>query len=140
LERTRQAAHPFCIVCGRAGECGLGLRFSLRDDGGVEARFECRETLQGYTGMLHGGITRWACWSWVGLSCPATSAARDGPSSAHFSAAPVWWGMCGSGRLDRASTPNPIMEEAHGQAHLWCYVLRAETANLGSAVVGDPQS
>jgi len=57
LERTRQAAHPLCIVCGKAAECGLGLHFSLRDDGGVEARFECKARFQGYEGLLHGGVT-----------------------------------------------------------------------------------
>lgn len=57
LERTRQAAHPRCVVCGRASECGFGLRFSPREDGSVEARLECREAFQGYEGILHGGIT-----------------------------------------------------------------------------------
>lgn len=57
LERTRLAAHPLCIVCGQADECGLGLRFALRDDGGVEARFECKARFQGYEGLLHGGVT-----------------------------------------------------------------------------------
>jgi uncharacterized protein (TIGR00369 family) len=57
LERTRQAAHPRCVVCGQAAECGLGLHFSLRDDGGVEARFECKARFQGYEGLLHGGVT-----------------------------------------------------------------------------------
>lgn len=57
LERTRRAAHPWCVVCGRAHECGLGLHFSLRDDGCVEARFECGEAFQGYEGVVHGGIT-----------------------------------------------------------------------------------
>jgi len=57
LERTRGAAHPSCAVCGRADECGLGLRFSLQDDGSVEALFRCRQAHQGYTGMLHGGVT-----------------------------------------------------------------------------------
>lgn len=56
LERTRQAAHPRCIVCGRADQCGLGLRFSLRDDGSVEASFECGERFQGYKGLIHGGV------------------------------------------------------------------------------------
>jgi uncharacterized protein (TIGR00369 family) len=56
LERTRQAEHPLCIVCGRANECGLGLHFLLRDDGSVEARFECKEHFQGYEGLLHGGV------------------------------------------------------------------------------------
>ena len=57
LEHTRQAAHPLCIVCGRSDECGLGLRFLLRDDGGVEASFECEARFQGYEGILHGGVT-----------------------------------------------------------------------------------
>lgn len=57
LERTRQRAHPQCIVCGRATKCGLGLRFSLRDDGDVEANFECEARFQGYEGVLHGGVT-----------------------------------------------------------------------------------
>lgn len=56
LEQTRQAAHPLCVVCGQAAECGLGLHFSLRDDG-VEARFECKAHFQGYEGFLHGGVT-----------------------------------------------------------------------------------
>jgi uncharacterized protein (TIGR00369 family) len=56
LERTRQAAHPQCIVCGSTTECGLGLRFELRDDG-VEACFECKAQFQGYKGLLHGGVT-----------------------------------------------------------------------------------
>lgn len=57
LELTRQRAHPRCIVCGWGRECGLGLRFSLRDDGGVEASFECEARFQGYDGLLHGGVT-----------------------------------------------------------------------------------
>jgi uncharacterized protein (TIGR00369 family) len=57
LERTRGAAHPSCAVCGRSDECGLGLNFRLQDDGSVEATFRCRRAHQGYTGMLHGGIT-----------------------------------------------------------------------------------
>ena len=56
LERTRAQAHPLCIVCGRAQGGGLGLRFSLRDDGSVEARFDCEPIFQGYDGVLHGGL------------------------------------------------------------------------------------
>jgi len=44
-------------VCGRAAGCGLGLRFALRDDGGVEARFACEAQFRGYEGLLHGGVT-----------------------------------------------------------------------------------
>jgi acyl-coenzyme A thioesterase PaaI-like protein len=57
LERTQQAEHPLCLVCGRANGRGLGLRFSLRDDSGVEACFECEAHFQGYDGLLHGGVT-----------------------------------------------------------------------------------
>ncbi|MFW6132440.1 MAG: PaaI family thioesterase [Planctomycetota bacterium] len=56
LERTRRASHPRCVVCGRPHDCALGLHFSLRDDGSVVAGVECPEDLQGYTGMVHGGV------------------------------------------------------------------------------------
>jgi uncharacterized protein (TIGR00369 family) len=56
LECTCRSAHPRCIVCGRDDGYGLGLRFSLRADGGVEAEFACDTHFQGYHGILHGGI------------------------------------------------------------------------------------
>jgi len=56
LDRTRRAAHERCVVCGRGGECGLGLHFRLCDDGSVEAGFAGKRTLQGYEGILHGGV------------------------------------------------------------------------------------
>lgn len=57
LEQTRASAHPHCVVCGRAADCGLDLSFRLRRDGGVEAEFECVRRYQGYEGLLHGGVT-----------------------------------------------------------------------------------
>lgn len=57
LDRTRQDAHPHCVVCGPDGGVGLGLCFRVRDDGGVEADFHCRPSLVGYEGVLHGGVT-----------------------------------------------------------------------------------
>ncbi len=56
LNTTQQAVHSQCVVCGRGQQCGLGLRFQLRDDGGVEAEFQCPEQFQGYEGILHGGV------------------------------------------------------------------------------------
>jgi uncharacterized protein (TIGR00369 family) len=53
LKRTRDAAHPHCIMCGRDG---LGLRFVPDDGGRVEASFDPPEACQGYDGMLHGGV------------------------------------------------------------------------------------
>lgn len=57
LDRTNAAWHPRCIICGRDGPCGLGLRFEATSDGGVEASFECPRRYQGYDGILHGGVT-----------------------------------------------------------------------------------
>jgi len=57
LEQTSESQHPHCIVCGRAADCGLGLRFRSLPDGAVEAAFGCPARCQGYEGVLHGGVT-----------------------------------------------------------------------------------
>jgi uncharacterized protein (TIGR00369 family) len=56
LERTRRQAHSSCTVCGWVHRCGLGLRFSLQDDGSVRARFVCSRSHEGFPDILHGGI------------------------------------------------------------------------------------
>ncbi len=56
LENTRESRHPRCIVCGRKNECGLGLKFRLLPDGGVEAEISCPDTFEGYEDILHGGV------------------------------------------------------------------------------------
>jgi uncharacterized protein (TIGR00369 family) len=56
LDQISQHAHPWCVVCTRVHQAGLGLRFKLQDDGSVEARFACNAAYQGYGGVLHGGI------------------------------------------------------------------------------------
>jgi uncharacterized protein (TIGR00369 family) len=57
LQRTRRREHPACVVCGRpAGSDGLTLHFDLNEDGSVQARFDPRRSLQGYEGLLHGGV------------------------------------------------------------------------------------
>jgi len=48
--------HPECIACRDPGEGGLGLRFRLDPDGGVEADFACEAHFQSYPDRLHGGI------------------------------------------------------------------------------------
>jgi uncharacterized protein (TIGR00369 family) len=48
--------HRNCIVCGDQNPASLGLHFSCRDGGGVSAHFQSREELQGYDGILHGGV------------------------------------------------------------------------------------
>ena len=56
LEATRSDMHPRCIVCGRSGPAGLGLKFQVQPDGSVSASFDCRKDFEGYDGMLHGGV------------------------------------------------------------------------------------
>jgi uncharacterized protein (TIGR00369 family) len=58
LDRTRDRAHPGCIVCGSfaTGGDALGLRCRLRPDGSVAAELRPGERFQGYPDRLHGGI------------------------------------------------------------------------------------
>jgi len=49
--------HPDCVVCSPTNPAGLQLRPELRADGSVEAVFPCDAKFQGYTGILHGGVT-----------------------------------------------------------------------------------
>jgi len=48
-------AHPNCIVCSPDHRAGLHLKFTLLEDGSVQATFDCGEVFQGYPGLLHGG-------------------------------------------------------------------------------------
>lgn len=57
LEIIRTQAHPECISCSPENASGLALKFSVRDDKGVQAEFTCSKIYQGYPGFLHGGIT-----------------------------------------------------------------------------------
>jgi len=47
--------HRNCLLCGENNPHSLGLRFAARDDV-VTARCQLADPLQGYTGLLHGGI------------------------------------------------------------------------------------
>lgn len=55
--RTRQA-HAACMVCGEQDDGGssFGLHFAVDPVGSVEASFRTTRKLQGYDGMLHGGV------------------------------------------------------------------------------------
>lgn len=57
LAETRRSAHPRCVVCGSDHAYGFGLQFEVQSDGSVETELDCDPTLQGYEGILHGGIT-----------------------------------------------------------------------------------
>jgi acyl-coenzyme A thioesterase PaaI-like protein len=53
---TQAEAHPFCFVCSASNPMGLALRYALQPDGSVAATFLGNCALEGYSGLLHGGV------------------------------------------------------------------------------------
>jgi len=49
LAATRHDMHPRCVVCGRPGLAGLGLKFQVQADGSVTADFDRHEDFEGYS-------------------------------------------------------------------------------------------
>ena len=47
--------HAHCLMCGVCNPYSLGLGFDVVGDK-VRTTFQARSTLQGYTGILHGGV------------------------------------------------------------------------------------
>ena len=56
LIQTRDDAHPDCLVCSQRRQLGLRLEFTAMEDGSVQAEFQCHPLLEGYPGLLHGGV------------------------------------------------------------------------------------
>ena len=56
LKTARAKAHPFCLVCSQSNPLGLGLEFTAQDDGSVSAVFLGHPGLEGFQGLLHGGM------------------------------------------------------------------------------------
>jgi len=56
LLRTQAEAHPFCFVCSGSNPMGLALRYASQPDGSVTATFLGNCALEGYSGLLHGGV------------------------------------------------------------------------------------
>ena len=52
----RQHGHRACLLCGDPNPWSLGLAFEPDGEGGVRTTFEPHERLQGYDGLLHGGV------------------------------------------------------------------------------------
>lgn len=48
--------HADCLLCGSRNPLSLGLRFYPADDGDIKATFQAHPGLQGYQGILHGGV------------------------------------------------------------------------------------
>ena len=61
LQRSRinnisDRVHPNCVICSPANLRGLQLEFNLGADGSITATFTCDKALEGYPGVVHGGI------------------------------------------------------------------------------------
>jgi uncharacterized protein (TIGR00369 family) len=52
----RAENHPFCMVCSGSNPLGLGLKFACEQDGSVSATFLGHPALEGFEGLLHGGV------------------------------------------------------------------------------------
>jgi acyl-coenzyme A thioesterase PaaI-like protein len=52
--RSRQ--HPACFVCSPGRSHGLGMQFRLQPDGSVADTYTFGQDLEGYPGVVHGGI------------------------------------------------------------------------------------
>ncbi len=48
--------HSRCLFCGSLNPRSLNLSFHAAEDGGVRTRFKPPDELQGYDGILHGGV------------------------------------------------------------------------------------
>jgi len=48
--------HRFCLMCGHDNPLSFGLKFKRNDDGTVSTTFTGNRNLQGYTGIMHGGV------------------------------------------------------------------------------------
>ena len=55
-DSLQSAEHAGCLVCGAGNPAGLQLRFRTADDGRITAPFSGNPGLEGYPGLLHGGI------------------------------------------------------------------------------------
>lgn len=49
-------SHAGCLLCGRSNSLSLGLRFKPDGTGAVRTEVRLNGRLQGYEGMLHGGV------------------------------------------------------------------------------------
>jgi acyl-coenzyme A thioesterase PaaI-like protein len=60
MERTNpETSHPshrLCVMCGQDNPFSFGLKFKKNDDGAVSTTFTGNSNLQGYKGVMHGGV------------------------------------------------------------------------------------
>jgi uncharacterized protein (TIGR00369 family) len=48
--------HSNCLLCGQHNPWSLGVKFRAADNGCVRGEFHAHPRLQGYDGVLHGGV------------------------------------------------------------------------------------
>ena len=48
--------HSGCLLCGNLNPRSLKLSFHVAGNGAVETQFQAHTELQGYNGVLHGGV------------------------------------------------------------------------------------
>ena len=53
---TGQHWHSNCIVCGKSNPLSMRLSYHTFKDGQLKGQFQAHLWLQGYEGMLHGGV------------------------------------------------------------------------------------
>ena len=51
-----EQSHKYCIMCGCENPYSLRLKFSPDEMGTVFAQYRGNKTLQGYEGVIHGGV------------------------------------------------------------------------------------
>lgn len=56
INKISDRVHPNCIVCSPSNTRGLQLDFVSVEDEGITATFICDKALEGYPGVVHGGI------------------------------------------------------------------------------------
>lgn len=56
LSLSDRHGHSHCLLCGDQNPWSLKLAFESGQDGSVRAGFKAHPRLQGYQGVLHGGV------------------------------------------------------------------------------------
>jgi uncharacterized protein (TIGR00369 family) len=52
----RAREHPHCVACSNDHPFGLRMTFHRTQDDWLTATVECNDAMQGYAGLVHGGI------------------------------------------------------------------------------------
>ena len=53
---STQNGHGYCLLCGEQNPWSLKMVFQANDNGDVSAKLQSHPGLQGYNGILHGGV------------------------------------------------------------------------------------